>query len=171
MSRLSYRPDLLEALGSTHSSSRDSESSDSSVQQSMQSTSHSEGDTETPPTSISNHIRSSTDTNTDADADLASLTSMRDEYLVEDKSNQPRHDGRDNIKREGQSIRRQERNSIPCDPRFDGTSSARHPSVCEIPPPLAPPEIRISPAEDVGDPGEESDEYLVTYSMWQRHFG
>lgn len=97
---------------------------------------------------------------------------MRDEYFLVDKTNHPRDDGGDNTVKTGSTA---SDGSVHCDQGFNRNLSVRDPPVCEIFGPGGPPEIRISPAGDVETRRENSedstDDYLATYSMWQRYYG
>lgn len=65
--------------------------------------------------------------------------------------------------------------SIRCAPRFDRRSSTRDQPLCEMVGPGVLPQIRRIPPSDGDefrpDDSDAEDEYLATYSMWQRHFG
>lgn len=163
MSRLSYQPDILEAWASGDSSQQDD---GISVGQSLLSNSQSDGTT-TAPTSVSNNVRPS------LDAEIISIASasMRDEYFAVDKTNYPRHDGGGNPVKMGSVA--SDGSSIRCAPRFDRRSSARDQPVCEIVGPGGPlPQVLVSPPEGASFNRDDSDEdeYLATYSMWQRHY-
>ncbi|RJE22453.1 hypothetical protein PHISCL_05230 [Aspergillus sclerotialis] len=159
LSRLSYRPDLLEAWVADFSSSH--QDGDVSVGPSMHSNTHSEGFTSTGPTSVSNNNRSS------IEEDILSLTSlsMKDEYfLVDGKTSDTHPGGGDNaIKVEESSANDASIHQV------DRSPSTRSQQVREIVGPGGPP-----PHLSVGNRRENSDssneEYLATYSMWQRYY-
>lgn len=163
VSRLSYRPDLLEAWVSNQSDPHQ-EDGDFSAGPSTHSNSHSEAFPSTGPTSISNNNRSS------IDEDILSLTSisMKDEYfLVDGKTSHMYPGGGDNCAKVERSVA-----SDGSYHRFDRSPSSRSQLACEIVGPGGPPiQRRIERSGGILRENSDSstDEYLVTYSMWQRY--
>lgn len=164
MSRLSYRPDLLDAWVSNRSSTEE-EDGDSSVSPSMHSNSHSETLPSTGPTSVSVSNRNTSS----IDEDILSLTSisMKDEYFLMDGKTSHMHPGGDNAIKAERSLTSE--GSLGC---FDRSPQRSEPA-CEIVGPGGPPLIqgRVERSGGIRRDNSDSsaDEYLVTYSMWQRY--
>lgn len=133
------------------------EGEDVSIGQSVHSNGHSEGDTTTAPTSISNNVRSSTD------EEIISLTSIepsvRDEYFLMDKTNHPPPDGGANTVKLGTASGGSSQGS---------ESDQRPPRMSQEVEIIGPGGPRRRAARSGGS--DSTDEYLATYSMWQRHY-
>lgn len=165
VSRLSYRPDLLEALVSNRSST-DEEDGDFSVGQSMHSNSHSETLPSTGPTSVSVSNRN----HSSMDEDILSLTSisMKDEYFVVDGKAPDMHPGGgDNAVKAERSL-----TSDGSSGGFDRSPQSRSERACEIVGPggsLIQGRVERPGGIRRDNSDSSADEYLVTYSMWQRY--
>lgn len=158
LSRLSYRPDLLEAWIADFCNSQ--QDGDLSVGPSMHSNTHSEGFTSTVPTSVSNNNRSS------IEEDILSLTSlsMKDEYFLVDGKTSDMHPGGGDDAIKAEEILASDA-SIH---HVDRSPSIRSQQVYEIVGPGGPPQMPVGNRRENSDSSNE--EYLATYSMWQRHY-